>query len=160
MKKVMSFLGVALVSACTTTPSKEVLLTVVHQSNQCGISAAGLTQITKDHRLLGQTREAIPPELQPTPEPTTNTPEDQRLFLVTMGEQRSGGYHLNLTQTVSLVESNTLRLPVEFQVPAPGSMQTTQITTPCLIIAATPGDYHRAEVEGQPSWQVQIQDFP
>lgn len=90
-------------------------------------------------------------------EPAVQAPEkDELLFLVSLGEKSSGGYDLRIPRNTALQNGQTLQLPVETIEPAPGGVQTMQLTSPCLVLAVKEGNYTRVQVKGRPEWAVNL----
>ncbi|MBC6904853.1 protease complex subunit PrcB family protein [Saccharophagus sp. K07] len=122
------------ISACSTSTNGTISVRSVFQGQQCSYEKAGLYAI--DHNLLaalsgGGGKLANRWEEETAPQIST----DERLILVSLGQKPSGGHSLSLAGEAAKVADGVVTLPLSAQQPVPGSMQTMQLTYPCLIIA-------------------------
>ncbi|MES0872533.1 protease complex subunit PrcB family protein [Sinimarinibacterium thermocellulolyticum] len=74
--------------------------------------------------------------------------ERGRYALIEMGQRHTGGYGLAVSREARIV-GNTLRLVATFFSPKAGSMRTQMITSPCVLVHLTEGDYVGVEVYDQ-----------
>jgi len=65
--------------------------------------------------------------------------------VVEMGRRSTGGYGLTVARSATL-RGERVVLQATFIAPAPGSMQTQALTTPCVLVQLPPGRYALVEV--------------
>ncbi len=124
------------ISACAT--AAPVPVTKVYQNSVCEASAGiRVLTLTELRELQAQ---APRTHLGTTSAPFAPAP-DQRLLLLSLGQKPSGGYGIALTAESAEIREATLVLPVVIQQPAPGTLQTAQVTSPCLVVALPAGGY-------------------
>ena len=68
---------------------------------------------------------------------------------ISMGTQPTGGYDLALAQAQARVEKGIAQVCVDWIEPAPDAMVTQAITSPCLLIQISRGNYRQVEVQDQ-----------
>jgi hypothetical protein len=116
---------------------REVPVEVVRAASQCGGEGEGVTvrRVASDQELRGearvdQIRGAARPELEgPAPDF-----EREAVLLVSMGQQRSAGYAVELARPVALVKGDVAGVQVNLRRPAPGAMTAQVLTSPCLMV--------------------------
>ena len=69
-----------------------------------------------------------------------NTPADvdfarERVLMIAMGQQRTGGYGLRLASTEARINQGVMDIAVDWRQPSPGSMLIQVITSPCILIS-------------------------
>ncbi|MGB1561442.1 MAG: protease complex subunit PrcB family protein [Sinimarinibacterium flocculans] len=74
--------------------------------------------------------------------------ERGRYALVEMGQRYTGGYGLAVSREARVV-GDSLQLVATFFSPKPGSMRTQMITSPCVLVHLTEGNYVGVEVFDQ-----------
>jgi len=75
------------------------------------------------------------------------------ILMISMGQQRTGGYGLRLSSTQASDEQGVVAVNVDWRLPTPGSMLTQVITSPCILIALPRGDYNTIHVSDQQNLQ-------
>ena len=114
---------------------------ILHQSSQCGPQLASQwisSQAQLEKLLSPMQRMKIPPPLQPAP--TVDFAQYGVLFL-SMGQQRTGGYAILLSDEQLRIESGKAQVNIRWQEPEPGMMVTQVITNPCMFIKVPRGKY-------------------
>ena len=71
------------------------------------------------------------------------------VLLVSMGQQRTGGYAISLANQQLHIANSTAIVEVRWQEPKPGMMLTQMLTNPCLFIEVPRGEYKTIEVHDQ-----------
>jgi len=66
---------------------------------------------------------------------------ENRALLIALGDKSSAGYGIKLTGDRAEIHDSKLMLPVEIITPEKGQMQAQVITSPCMIVSFTKGDY-------------------
>lgn len=134
--------AVIALSACAAdqTPASPITVRSVFQGQYCGDESKGVrwisgTEFTRIARGPAPTHLGAPPAQVPV------VAEDERLLLVSQGQQGSGGYGVALADTRPEVNNDVLTLRMDTQVPAPDTMQTMQLTRPCLVVALPMAGY-------------------
>lgn len=134
-----------MLTACSAEQSaRQVSLRSLHQSAYCGGEAAGLRWLAREHLadLLGNTgtgqdlrgQHLAERHLDAAPASVPSIADDEKLVLVSLGQKNSGGYGVALASHQTGIRDGVIDLPLDIQQPAPGTMQTMQLTTPCLVI--------------------------
>ena len=140
-------------SACTSDSSVQgqqsppkpsqtgLKLEILHQSSQCG-SLLDPQWVSKqeslEELLLSIQRMLIPPSSQPMP---TVDFTHYRVLVLPMGQQRTGGYAVRLSDEELHIASGIAQVNVRWQEPDPGMMVTQVITNPCIFIKVPRGEY-------------------
>ena len=75
--------------------------------------------------------------------------QDQRLLLVSMGQQRSAGFYLELLSPQAQLQDDRLHLMLAWHKPKPGQMTAQMITRPCLLLALPMSAYQGVQVYDQ-----------
>lgn len=139
----------SLLLACAATESS-VRVSSVYQGPHCGDTTAGLRWLTQAELAAlrsggaGQHLNADPPE------PAATLTTEDKLLLVSLGQKSSGGYGVALAhQDVNtlMVKDAAITLPLEIHTPSPGSMQTMQLTNPCLVVALRGDGYQKVTTD-------------
>lgn len=142
MKPLLAVLfGAVLSAGCAGVQAEALTATLLAAGARCGgTSPAPAARWIQDREALeGLSLDAVP----------AVDLERQRLLLLEMGQQRSGGYRLRLADPGVEVGDGTARLRVEWLMPEPGMMTAQVITSPCLLVALPRGGYRRVEVVDQ-----------
>lgn len=131
-------------TACTAEKNAQVSLRNLHQGLHCGDQTAGVRWLTQDSLPGAMKRPGAGQHLgDPT---TTSAPADgEKLLLVSLGQKNSGGYGIALTRSQTEILNEAIELPLEIQQPAPGTMQTMQLTNPCIVIGLRGDGYKRVD---------------
>lgn len=122
-------------SACATGSDTPVELRSLHQGFYCGDEQPGMRWLTPADfaQVLGNANAGQ--HLGAAPAAAPEIAKHEKLLLVSLGQKNSGGYSVSLTEQQAQINDGTVQLPLKIQQPAPGTMQTMQITNPCLVIA-------------------------
>jgi hypothetical protein len=142
---VTALVGVAM-TACAanqdTQPTDTTMsLNVLHSSSQCG-------QVT-DHQWINSQddldkafRASRGAFMSPGASQSPTVDFDKYgVVLLTMGQQRTGGYAIKLTSDELAVEDSVATLRIQWQEPQPGMMVTQALTQPCVFIQVPRGSY-------------------
>jgi PrcB C-terminal len=70
----------------------------------------------------------------------------ERVIAIYMGRQNTAGYHVRPATTATLHADGTLEIPVEWTEPGPDTLQAQVITSPCVLVAVTAGDFRTVRV--------------
>lgn len=116
----------------------------VTQSDHCGLTAPGLVYVSSAQQ-VPMLAELPAQNLSLEPLRALDF-EREHLVLVGLGQKPTGGYGVTLESSV--IAGDTLQLRVSVRRPAPGSLVTQALTTPCAVIAISPEDWERLEVSG------------
>ena len=143
-----------LVSALTTLTAcaaeqnaQPVSLRSIHQSAHCGSELPGVRWLSHEDLTgllnsagAGQHWNAAP--VVPAP-----VADDEKWVMVSLGQKNSGGYSVALANAQADVRGQVVHLPLDIQRPAPDSMQTMQMTTPCIVIGLRGENYQTVSAE-------------
>jgi hypothetical protein len=66
-----------------------------------------------------------------------------------MGRRNSGGYALSLASPVAIVSHGVAVIKVQWREPRPGAMVTQQLTSPCLVLILSKGNYEKIEIQDE-----------
>lgn len=137
---------------CRATPSADSTVPVdarsVHASAHCTLSneqTAFLVESQKEWAQLGRQLSSV--EIGGPRLPSVDFAREQ-LLVVSMGQQSSGGYALGFIDAQRRPDQ-VLAVTVEWQRPAPDTMQAAVMTQPCQIIAIPKADYRLIEIIDQ-----------
>ncbi len=124
-------------------------IATLHASTQCGTSLetqwiAGAQQLsTVFQAARGQMISPSPPQ-----SPIIDF-EQYGALLVSMGQQRSGGYVIKLAREELNINGGVAEITVDWIEPAPGMMTTQVITHPCILLQVPRGVYQAIRVVDQ-----------
>jgi hypothetical protein len=145
----MTFIRIAILTctmgalaACAAEKNAHVTLRNLHQGLYCGDEAAGVRWLTQES-LPGAMKRPGAGQHLGDPMTTPTAAEDEKLLLVSLGQKNSGGYGIALTSDQAEIQDEEIELPLEIQQPAPGAMQTMQLTNPCIVIGLRGDGYQR-----------------
>jgi hypothetical protein len=116
---------------------REVPVEVVVAASQCGGDGEGVTvrRLASDQELRGEARaDEIRGSARQQLEGPAPDFERDAVLLVSMGQQRSAGYAVELARPVALVKDEVAGLQVNLRRPAPGAMTAQVLTSPCLVV--------------------------
>lgn len=105
----------------------------ITQSAHCGLTAPGHVHLAS--RAEVQRLEALPGRNLSLETLKTVQFEREHIVLAAIGQKPTGGYSVTLDS--SEIRSGTLELRIRVAEPAPGTMVTQALTTPCAVIAVT-----------------------
>lgn len=113
-------------------------------SDYCGLTAPGLVYLDSQKAL--QAFRSLNGQMLSLDSASSLDFQREHLLVVAMGRKNSGGYGLTLMNTV--MEGSTLAVTTRVHTPAPDSMVTQALTTPCVVLAVTAGYWDRVVVRG------------
>ncbi|PSF06048.1 hypothetical protein C7H09_11960 [Marinobacter fuscus] len=138
----------ATAAACTTTGSgseiRPPLIRQITQSAHCGLSGPGVAVVKSLNQrdvLLD-----VPGQNMATDAVRRVVLANEHLIFVTLGQKPTAGYSLGLSS--SEIENSTLVLEMALKEPAPGMIVAQVITSPCVVLAAEPGQWQSVQVNG------------
>ena len=150
---VTALVGVAITACAANSDTKQadttMSLHVLHSSSQCG-------QIS-DHQWLNNQgdldktfRTSQGAFMSPGASQSPKVDFDKYgVALLTMGQQRTGGYAVKLADSKLVVEGSVATLHIQWQEPQPGMMVTQALTQPCVFIQVPRGSYQTLRVVDQ-----------
>ncbi|MDI9244847.1 protease complex subunit PrcB family protein [Marinobacter sp. CHS3-4] len=151
MRRLNAFTGAVVflaLTACshqmTATPEGAPLARQITESDQCGVGSEGLTYIASAQDLT-RLKQWTMQNLSMKPMENLNF-EREHLLIVGLGQKPTGGFGLTLAS--SQIVDSTLRLTVFLRRPPADAVVTQVLTTPCAVLAVTPGYWSRVEVNG------------
>lgn len=145
---------ILLLSTSACTRAETVLVKRIFGNSQCGDEIASMRFIepAQLQTLIGQN------PLRQTwgAEPSLPEVGQSPLLLISLGQKPSGGYGLALKGEAATVESRALLLPLLVQEPLPDTLQTQQLTQPCLVVELQPGHYSQVRSNALPGLHAQV----
>lgn len=105
----------------------------ITQSAHCGLTAPGHVHLASRQDV--QKLEALPGRNLSLEALKTIEFEREHIVLASIGQKPTGGYSVTLDS--SEIRGGTLELRVRVAEPAPGTIVTQALTTPCAVIAVT-----------------------
>lgn len=137
IRAVCLLVATLLASGCASSRSETAeggpLARQITQSAHCGLTAPGHVHLTS--RAEVQRLEALPGRNLSLETLKTVQFEREHIVLAAIGQKPTGGYSVTLDS--SEIRSGTLELRIRVAEPAPGTMVTQALTTPCAVIAVT-----------------------
>ena len=137
VRAVCLLVATLLASGCASSRSETAeggpLARQITQSAHCGLTAPGHVHLTSREEV--QRLEALPGRNLSLETLKTVQFEREHIVLAAIGQKPTGGYSVTLDS--SEIRSGTLKLTVRVSEPAPGTMVTQALTTPCAVIAVT-----------------------
>lgn len=130
-------IAMLMVSGCASSRSETEeggpLARQITQSAHCGLTAPG--QVHLKSREEVQRLETLPGRNLSLESLKNIHFEREHIILAAIGQKPTGGFSVTLDS--SEIRSGTLELRVRVTEPAPGTMVTQALTTPCAVIAVT-----------------------
>lgn len=111
-------------------------------SDYCGLTAPGLVYLDSPTAL--QAFRSLNGQMLSLNSVSTLDFEREHLLVVAMGRKNTGGYGLTLVNAA--MEGSTLAVATRVHTPAPDSIVTQALTTPCVVLAVTAGDWDKVVV--------------
>ncbi|TYC57908.1 protease complex subunit PrcB family protein [Marinobacter sp. BW6] len=130
---VAMFLASGCASSRSETEEGGPLARQITQSAHCGLTAPGQVHLTSREEV--QRLEALPGRNLSLESLKNIDFEREHLVLAAIGQKPTGGFGVTLDS--SEIRSGTLELRVRVTEPAPGTIVTQALTTPCAVIAVT-----------------------
>lgn len=113
-------------------------------SDYCGLTAPGLVYLNSLKAL--QAFRSLNGQMLSLDSASSLDFQREHLLVVAMGRRNTGGYGLTLTDAA--MEGSTLAVTTRVRAPAPDSMVTQALTTPCVVLAVTADDWDKVVVRG------------
>lgn len=136
--------SIALLAACSAQPTPtQINLRSIYQTPYCGTEKPGLRWLTSAEFATLVRGSGTGQHLGTEPAPVPQIDADERLLQVSLGQKGSGGHAVVLNADTAPIAQDALILPLTIEQPPAGSMQTMQLTYPCLVIALPHGGYNR-----------------
>lgn len=122
---------------------------VIYQNQHCGQSGSQALWITTRQQFqevyAGLRRSYIGGQSAP---PAVDFSTDGVLLLA-MGQKNTGGYGLRLADDTPGVVNGLLELKVQWLAPRRGMLVTQALTSPCLLLRISQGDFSRIRISDQ-----------
>ena len=136
-------------AACTHTPPTQPL-DVLHGTAQCDPAVEAATvQWINDPKTLQSAYQRINQHRVGAPETPTVDFENSGIVLIEMGQQTTGGYGLDLLKPDMAIDGAVATIDVNWQTPAPGTIVTQALTSPCLMLVVPRGEYRTLRIVDQ-----------
>ncbi|WP_152207726.1 protease complex subunit PrcB family protein [Marinobacter changyiensis] len=113
-------------------------------SDYCGLTAPGLVYLDSLQAL--QAFRSLNGQMLSLDSAASLDFQREHLLVVAMGRKNTGGFGLTLADAE--MEGSTLAVTARVRTPAPGSMVTQALTTPCVVLAVKADDWNRVVVRG------------
>jgi len=125
-------------------------LETLHTSSQCGSSSVTTQWISSQQQLenLLQATQRMMISASPQQAPKVDFTQ-YGVLMVSMGQQRTGGYSIRLTREDLPINSGSAEVEVQWQEPESGMILTQAITHPCIFIKVPRGEYQLVRVVDQ-----------
>ncbi|MDO6442613.1 protease complex subunit PrcB family protein [Marinobacter sp. 2_MG-2023] len=124
--------------------SSAPLVRQVTQSAHCGLTGPGLAYVQTSERL--QQLLELPTQNMAVQQLRQVDLQQEHLLFVTLGEKPTGGYNVSLASAERA--GKILRLSMAIRAPAPGTMVTQAITSPCAVVAVPANEWSEVRVSG------------
>ncbi|WP_323751310.1 protease complex subunit PrcB family protein [Marinobacter sp.] len=131
-------------SSGETAPEQDPQVRQITQSGHCGLTGPGVAYVDSPEVLASFL--GVRGQNMSTAVIRQVDLAQEQLIFVTLGQKPSAGYSLGLATANQ--ENHTLKLQLDLKTPAPGMMVAQVITSPCVVLAATGGNWDRIEVTG------------
>ncbi|MBQ0744993.1 MAG: protease complex subunit PrcB family protein [Marinobacter sp.] len=143
--------GCVLLVACAAPDTVDDKLSVpmarqVTQSAHCGLTGPGLAYVRTPERL--QQLLELPAQNMAIQQLRQVDMAKEHLVFVTLGEKPTGGHSVSLASAEMENNDNTLRLVMAVRAPAPGTMVSQAITSPCTVVAVPTTGWLEIRVSG------------
>lgn len=113
-------------------------------SDYCGLTAPGLVYLNSLNEL--KAFRSLNGQMLSLDSAASLDFQREHLLVVAMGRKNTGGYGLTLTDAV--MEGSTLAVITRVRAPAPDSIVTQALTTPCVVLAVKADDWNKVVVRG------------
>lgn len=136
-------------ASSSTEPDMPLEILTLHKSSQCG--PAVVTQwIANQQQFETLFRATQQQMISPAaPQPPTIDFSRYGVLLVSMGQQRTGGYAVELAQGELAVNDNTAQVSVRWREPEAGMMVIQVLTHPCVFLQVPRANYTSVHVIDQ-----------
>lgn len=142
-------------SGAVANESNAPLTRQVIQSAHCGLTGPGLAYVQSPEKL--QKLLELPAQNMAVQQLRQVDLEQEHLLFVTLGEKPTGGYSVSLASASLENTKNTLRLSMAVRSPAPGTMVTQAITSPCVVVAVPAANWSEIRVSGVRDEDIVVQ---
>ena len=124
-------------------------ITTVHASSQCGptVTTQWISSQQQFETLFRASQQQMISSAPPQPSNIDFT--RYGVVLVSMGQQRTGGYGIELAQEDLVVHNDTAQITLRWREPEPGMMVTQVLTHPCVFLRVPRADYQSVLVVDQ-----------
>lgn len=141
--------GCAVLAGCASSAAgvnepSAPLARQVTQSAHCGLTGPGLAYVQGAERL--QALLELPTQNMAVQQLRQVDLTKEHLLFVTLGEKTTGGYSVSLVSSESA--DSGLHISVAVRAPAPGTMVTQAITSPCVVVAIPAISWPEIRVSG------------
>ncbi|WP_417518445.1 protease complex subunit PrcB family protein [Marinobacter sp.] len=148
---VLLLAGSGLLIGCAASDKAEnkpdaLLARQVIQSAHCGLTGPGLAYVQTSERL--QQLLELPAQNMAVQQLRQVDLEKEHLLFVTLGQKPTGGYSVSLASAKMERGDNMLQLSMVVRAPAPGTMVTQVITSPCAVVAIPAVGWSEIRVSG------------
>lgn len=140
---------IAVLAGCASSTTVEdepgaLLTRQVTQSAHCGLTGPGLAYVQGADRL--QALLELPAQNMAVQQLRQVDLTKEHLLFVTLGEKTTGGYSVSLVSSES--NESVLHISVAVRTPAPGTMVTQAVTSPCVVVAVPATNWAEVRVSG------------
>ncbi|WP_143750722.1 protease complex subunit PrcB family protein [Marinobacter sp. ANT_B65] len=118
----------------------------VTQSAHCGLTGPGVAYVQTSERL--QQLLELPAQNMAVQQLRQVDLAKEHLLFVTLGEKPTGGYSVSLASSSIENPGNILRLAMAVREPAPETMVSQVITSPCVVLAVPVAAWPEIRVSG------------
>ena len=126
----------------TETDTGAPLARQIAQSAHCGLTAPGYLRVGSPEQLARL--EALPARTLSLQALRNIDYQREQVVLASIGEKPTSGFGVTLEN--SKIVDGTLELTIRVKEPAPGTMVTQSLTTPCAVIAVTAGGWNDIKI--------------
>jgi len=118
----------------------------ITQSAHCGLTGPGVAYVQTAERL--QQLLGLPAQNMAVQQLRQVDLAKEHLLFVTLGEKPTGGYSVSLASSSIENPGNILRLAMTVRAPAPETMVSQVITSPCVVLAVPAAGWPEIRVSG------------
>lgn len=129
--------------------SNPITAEVIYQSHQCSQSQPQAVWIKSQQQLQQIYANLRRSYIGGQSTPPTVDFSGYGVLLLAMGQKNTGGYGLNLVDETVSVVSGLLEVRVRWLEPKRGMMVTQALTSPCLLVKISQGDFSRIRISDQ-----------
>lgn len=137
------------ISIQPSSDTQNLTLKTLHKSNICGgITKSQWLSNHNDYQAAFKTMsQQVISDSAARSDPVNFT--ENAVLLISMGQQRTGGYSIALLNQQLRIDNSTAVVEVRWQEPKPGMMLTQMLSNPCIFIEVPRGEYKTIEVRDQ-----------
>lgn len=143
----------------TDPPARQIPLTVLFKSTQCGTRAPGLSAewIHRPEQVTALTGGAAVAKSNETP---LWDPAKEGALWIQMGQQRTGGFHLELDQPTAALKNGVATIILRRVTPGANMFTTQALTAPCLLLKMSKVGVETVDLRDQEGAQLAIVTIP